>query len=127
MDTTYQEQRCRGGDPDDRAFCISGSRNRYFPRKTMTADDFTREQTYEIGRRRLLNRAIHGWGVVYGLGVKPDGQQLIIDPGLALDRHGREIIVPAAHALRHSDLFVRVNGQCDPSHAPKPTAGHWLL
>jgi len=127
MDTTHQDQRCRDVDPDDRLSCISGSRNRYFPRKTMTADDFTREQTYGIGRRRLLNRALYGWGVVYGLGVKLDGQHLIIDPGLALDRHGREVIVPAPHGLRHGDLFVRVSGQCDPSHAPKPTAGRWLL
>jgi hypothetical protein len=127
MDTTHQERRCPDGDPDDRASCISGSRNRYFPRKTMTADDFTREQAYAIGRRRLLNRALYGWGVVYGLGVKLDGQHLTIDPGLALDRHGREVIVPAPHALRLCDLFVRVNDQCDPSHAPKPTAGRWLL
>jgi hypothetical protein len=126
-DTTHQEQRCRDGDHDDRASCISGSRNRYFPRKTMTADDFTREQAYAIGRRRLLNRALYGWGVVYGLGVKLDGRHLTIEPGLALDRHGREVIVPAPHALRHPDLFVRVEGQCDPSHAPKPTAGRWLL
>ncbi|MEA2942692.1 MAG: hypothetical protein QOD09_3221 [Bradyrhizobium sp.] len=127
IDTTHQDQRCRDGDPDDRTSCVSGSRNRYFPRKTMTADDFTREQAYAIGRRRLLNRAIHGWGVVYGLGVKLDGQHLTIDPGLALDRHGREVVVAVPHALRHTELFVRVNGQRDPSHAPKPTAGRWLL
>jgi hypothetical protein len=126
MDITKQKQRCCDGDREDRALCESGSRNRYFPRKTMTADDFNREQAYMIGRRRLLNRAVTGWGVVYGLAVTLDKQELTVAPGLALDRHGREVIVAAPHVLRHCDLFVRQKGRCEPSDE-KPAPGRWLL
>jgi len=126
MDIMQQEQRCCDGDGEDRALCESGSRNRYFPRKTMTADDFSREQAYMIGRRRLLNRAVTGWGVVYGLAVTLGKQGLTVEPGLALDPHGREVIVAAPHVLRHCDLFVRQKGRCEPTDE-KPTPGRWLL
>jgi hypothetical protein len=51
-----------------------------------------------LGRRHLLNRAIHGWGVVYGyeLGASDHKQegvgQLKVGPGLALDKCGRELV-----------------------------------
>jgi hypothetical protein len=51
--------------------CDSGLRNQYFEGKRLTADSFRVEQSYLLERRRLLNRAIHGWGVVYGYGLKP--------------------------------------------------------
>jgi hypothetical protein len=126
MQTTRKDQRCCDAG-DDQASCASGSRNRYFRRKVMTAEDFTREQAYMIGRRRLLNRALYGWGVVYGLDVTVDEENTLrIGCGLALDRHGREIIVPAAHRVRSAELFVQ-DGKCDPAHAPKLTEGRWLL
>jgi hypothetical protein len=127
MQTTLKDQCCC--DPgDDEATCASGSRNRYFRRKVMTAEDFTREQAYMIGRRRQLNRALYGWGVVYGLGITVDEKhELSIGCGLALDRHGREIIVPALHRIGSRELFVRPEGTFDPARAPKLSAGRWLL
>jgi hypothetical protein len=50
--------------------CESGLRNNYFEGKRLTPDSFRVEQRYLVERRRLLNRAIHGWGVVYGYGIK---------------------------------------------------------
>ncbi len=78
--------------------CESGLRNNYFEGKRLTADSFRVEQTYMQGRRHLLNRAIHGWGVVYGYELsesqskRSETNELKIGPGLALDRCGRELL-----------------------------------
>lgn len=81
------------------ADCDSGLRNNYFEGKRLTADAFRVEQDYLIDRRRLLNRAIHGWGVVYGFGMQvaasdEDGSvgRIQVGPGLALDACGRELV-----------------------------------
>ena len=65
-----------------------GERNLYYPSKLMTARDFTLEQHYGLSRRRLINRALFGWGVVGGLRISAGKQHtmLTIGPGLALDR-----------------------------------------
>lgn len=75
--------------------CESGLRNNYFDGKRLTTDSFRVEQTYSIERRRLLNRAIHGWGLVYGYDValaQSQARQLKIGAGLALDKCGRELL-----------------------------------
>ena len=76
--------------------CEHGLRNNYFEGKRLTADSFRVEQKYSLDRRRLLNRAIHGWGVVYGYSIKAGGNgkagQLTIGAGFALDKCGRELI-----------------------------------
>ncbi len=54
---------------------------------------FQVEQRHLLERRRLLNRAIHGWGVVYGFELaKTSSGALLIKPGLALDKNGRELL-----------------------------------
>src|SRR4029079_3907982 len=53
--------------PDDECGICGGSlKNNYYAGKRLTPDTFRVEQRYHVERRRLLNRAIHGWGVVYG-------------------------------------------------------------
>ncbi|MER9247610.1 hypothetical protein [Mesorhizobium sp. M0590] len=48
-------------------------RNRFFAGKRMQADEYNIEQSYEINRRRLINRAVLGWGVVQGFALsQPD-------------------------------------------------------
>jgi len=89
--------------------CTSGSRNNYFPGKRLTPDTFRNEQAYLVERRHLLNRAIHGFGIVYGYAVgmaAPDQQcpgaeagTLEIGEGLALDRCGRELVQTGRVAL----------------------------
>lgn len=75
-------------------------RPRYFAGKLLTAEDLELEQRYHIEKRWLLNRMLRGSGVVSGLGVTT-GQQgtVIVEPGLALDSHGREILVCAPQQL----------------------------
>ena len=94
--------------------CETGLRNKYFEGKRLTADSFRLEQKYLNERRRLLNRAIHGWGVVYGYGVavktvpygngeRPCGFD--ISAGLALDQCGRELL-ELGRVSKLSDLIV---------------------
>jgi len=70
-------------------------RNNYFYGKRMTARDFQDEQCYFNEKRWLINRTVHGWGVVCGLDVKrtDDKKMVEVTPGLAIDCCGREILV----------------------------------
>ncbi len=71
-------------------------RNAYFFGKLLGVSDFDLEQDYFNSKRWLMNRLLAGSGVVCGLGVAPavDGTRLVIEPGVAIDGWGREIIVP---------------------------------
>jgi hypothetical protein len=73
-------------------------RNRYFYGKLLDVYHFKLEQDYLNGKRWLLNRLVSGYGVVCGLDVTlcADNKSLAVEPGLAIDKWGREIIVPAA-------------------------------
>jgi hypothetical protein len=77
------------------------ARNRYFSGRLLGAEDFQLEQNYVRERLRRHNRALHGTGVVCGLqvSVQPDGQsgeQVVVQPGVAIDPYGEEIEVPCA-------------------------------
>jgi hypothetical protein len=73
-------------------------RTNYFTGRLLTEHDFTSEQQYYRDKFRLHYRAVHGWGVVCGLRVKPHPYcphlRLIVEPGIAIDRCGYEIVVP---------------------------------
>lgn len=71
-------------------------RNRYFYGKLMTVRDFEAEQRYFNDKRTLINRLLHGQGVVCGLQVSIDPKNaagLQISAGVAIDFCGREIVV----------------------------------
>ena len=74
------------------------ARNRYYYGKLLDADHFTLEQEYGNRKRWLLNRLSLGTGVLCGLDVSvvqtPNGPQIVVGPGVAIDAVGREIIVP---------------------------------
>lgn len=130
------------------ACCDSGQRNRYFAGKRMTPESLKVEQRYHLERRRLINRAVHGWGVVYGFGLRvsdPDDcggdgeRRLRIGAGLAFDACGRELVQASAIKFRLEDIvaigddgcFVRDDGKCRERNAPTPWDGPendiWLL
>lgn len=75
-------------------------RNRYFYGKLLDVHHFELESDYLNGKRRLLNRLVTGYGVVCGLDVQPgpSKDEIVVTPGLALDRWGNEIIVPRKSA-----------------------------
>ncbi|HEY8550354.1 MAG TPA: hypothetical protein VIL35_10390 [Vicinamibacterales bacterium] len=71
-------------------------RNRYFHGKLLDAYHFQLESDYMNAKRHLLNRLVSGYGVVCGLDVKcePDSRHIVIEAGVAIDKWGREIVVP---------------------------------
>lgn len=76
-------------------------KNNYFYGKLMTVRDFETEQRYFEEKRYLINRLLHGAGIVCGfetIEIKKaaDGNLNILftDGGVALDCSGREIVVP---------------------------------
>jgi hypothetical protein len=72
------------------------TRNRYFFGELLDADDFTAEQSYHVGKRRLLNRLAIGSGILCGLDVAATADGKVeVTPGVAIDRAGREVVVPS--------------------------------
>lgn len=96
--------------------CTSGKRNRFFRGKNMKAGEFQLEQSYAIEKRRLLARAIAGWGVVYGLTLEgprssePDAAALKVRRGMALDRHGRDAMVVSSVPVGSDNTFLIEHG-----------------
>lgn len=68
-------------------------RNRYFYGKLLTVRDFQMEQEYFNGKRFLMNRLVDGSGVVCGLQLKASRDKVILSPGVAIDKSGKEIVV----------------------------------
>ncbi|KQC04771.1 MAG: hypothetical protein APR53_02880 [Methanoculleus sp. SDB] len=86
-------------------------RNNYFFGKLMTVRDFQDEQAYFNGKRYLLNRHIHGWGIICGfqniqIREGPSGEIIatFCDGGAALDCCGREIVVPVKGQKKVLDI-----------------------
>lgn len=73
----------------------SFKRARYFHGMLMTDRDFREEQIYHNEKRKLMNRMLHGWGVVCGFDIQWEAGKpaLTVKPGMALDCHGNEILV----------------------------------
>jgi hypothetical protein len=75
-------------------------------------NDFLQEQTHNLGKDYHHERALHGYGTVYGLEVTtsppvtsppalsppagPNDVTITVEPGMAIDQWGREITVPTA-------------------------------
>jgi len=72
------------------------ARNHYYYGKLLDVFHLEMEQQYFNSKRWLLNRLVTGPGVVCGLDVKltSDNKGVFVEPGLAIDRCGHEIIVP---------------------------------
>ena len=91
-------------------------RNRYFYGKLLTVRDFEVEQNYAGVKRRLINRIVHGAGVVCGMGVTAsDDATLIIESGMALDYLGREIVLeePLIRKLEMIEGQEKLKGRDD--------------
>ncbi|MDX2152669.1 MAG: hypothetical protein SFV54_18150 [Bryobacteraceae bacterium] len=105
---------------------------RYFFGQLLGVSHFESEQEYFKSKLWLLNRLIHGYGVVCGLDVRvyeAKKTQVYVTPGLALDKWGREVVVasnskpvdiPPAEAKPPQDApnkeqrrdIVRQEGEC---------------
>ena len=79
----------------DPLLTAAAERLAYATGQLLGAEDFAREQTYHRGRLALALRHLVGHGTVAGLRVRhspaADGrpEELRVEPGVAIDRHGR--------------------------------------
>lgn len=111
----------------------------YYDRQYLRDFDFTAEQTYHLEMRRRLNRALHLWGIVDGLelcrGVLVPGapEQYFVNPGMAIDAHGREIVLCRPYPITEAELEAnRIDGagtygvwiEYDRQLATPPAAGY---
>jgi hypothetical protein len=92
-------------------------RMRYYFGQRLGVSDFFDEQAYHEGKRRLINRRLHGHGVLCGLLAErfvfpqnaPPGTPttvLRVERGLALDACGREIVVGADQCVDVNAWFL---------------------
>ncbi|MFC5449781.1 hypothetical protein [Paenibacillus aestuarii] len=87
-------------------------RNRYFYGKLLTVRDFESEQKYFNDKRRMMNRLLHGYGVLTGLQViAVDDKSVSVEMGAAIDALGREIVVPSPMTLKLSMMDGFTNNE----------------
>lgn len=95
--------------------CFPFERNRYFYGKLLSVEDFETEQKYFNDKRRTINRFLFGSGVVCGLNVvEVDDESISVEPGLALDFAGREIVIDEPVIKRIVELEGYDRGGSDP-------------
>lgn len=101
-------------------------RPRYFAGQLLTEAELNSEQAYLLGKNRLHNRYLHGYGIVCGLQVSChdcDGW-VTVHSGYALDACGNDIIVCDAQdfdlikAIRSCRETYRQERECDPWREP---------
>jgi hypothetical protein len=80
-------------------------RNRYFYGQLLDVVQFEREQYYFNQKRWMLNRLVTGYGVVCGMGVQivPGTRTAWVQPGQAIDRCGREIVICEPYLVTFPD------------------------
>lgn len=109
---------------------IPFERNRYFYGKLLTVRDFEIEQKYFNDKRRLMNRILMGPGILAGLNViTVDDKTLLIEPGVALDYLGREIVSESPFTSRlsvisgfdglpdYGDVYLNISYHEEPKEA----------
>jgi hypothetical protein len=110
-------------------------RNHWYTGELLDAYHLRKETHYGNHKRWLLNRLVLGSGVVLGLDVQPDDKHadphtVTVTPGLAIDWHGREVIVPEATSCTIPDYVIaeaaaqQGNGKQQAQQAPKKSGQH---
>jgi hypothetical protein len=75
------------------------TRVHYFERQFLRTQDFVDEQSYHLAMRRRHNIAHHTWGIVHGLEVVAEEGNVFVQPGIAIDGYGRELVLQQRQAL----------------------------
>jgi hypothetical protein len=81
----------------------------YYDRELLRGFDFTADQTYHIEMRRRLNLALHLRGIASGLELMPvadTGGLFCVNPGMAIDGYGREIVLFERYVLSDDDFLT---------------------
>ncbi len=70
------------------------TRVNYLERQRLRAADLATDQRYHVQARQRHNITHHVWGIVWGLALQYDDLNgLLVQPGVAVDGYGRELIV----------------------------------
>lgn len=115
--------------PGDRCACPTCGgleclcRPRFFPGQLLTEEDLNRLDHYIVGKNRLHNRYLHGWGVVCGLEVvcHPCPGEVTVRSGYALSPCGDDIVVCKDTRVNVCDL---INKCKPPSYECEPFRTH---
>lgn len=105
--------------------CIE--RLNYFNGQFLSKEDLKTEQEYFRKKQKLHNRYLHGCGIVFGLEVSiVKDNRVLINPGLALDFYGNEIVLsePIEKDLPtdKSNLYLILHYcECPSEPGPVPT------
>lgn len=89
----------------------------FYEKQYLGARDFLDEQSYHIEMRRRHLIAHHLWGVVAGLRIlqDPNSKLWFVEPGLAIDGFGREILVFDPEPLNTEEVAAQLAGQPRPA------------
>ena len=74
-------------------------RLRFFAGQVLTAESLELERQYSREKLKRHNRTLHGFGIVSGLIVFVKTGTIIVEPGLALDCEGNELVVSSVQSL----------------------------
>jgi hypothetical protein len=70
------------------------ARVNYFDHQYLRTQDFVDDQAYHLAMQRRHRMAEHIWGIVAGLAIVQDkDKNVIIQPGIAIDGYGRELVL----------------------------------
>lgn len=89
------------------------SRVHYFEGQFLRTQDFVDEQAYHVAMRRRHNIAHHTWGIVSGLEIVVEEANLYVQPGMAVDGYGRELVLPQKTALSSSAFIDKDSNELD--------------
>jgi hypothetical protein len=85
---------------------VPAMRVNYFDRQFLRLAEFTDEQAYHIALRRRHNLSHHSWGIVTGLAIVREGPVLVVQPGMAVDGYGRELLLTERRTI-DATMFTR--------------------
>ncbi len=103
---------------------VMSERVQYREGQRLLAADLRAEQAYHTAARRRHALSGHTWGIVRGLAPAVDAGRLLIQPGLAVDGYGRELLLPEPLAVDPADLAAAF---ADAGVAPGRSADLWLM
>jgi hypothetical protein len=89
------------------------TRVHYFEGQFLRTQDFVNEQSYHVAMRRRHNISHHTWGVVSGLELVLEEGNFSVQPGMAVDGYGRELILPQKKGLSAAAFIDKGSTELD--------------
>jgi len=89
------------------------SRPHFRERQLLTAGELDREQAYEVAMRRRHLVGSHSWGIVTGLALAEAPGGFAIQPGVAVDGFGRELVLRSPVLVSSRELGDLEDGGAD--------------